>query len=211
MSFVPKKSSSVYALVIANIVPLFGIIFFGWDATMVLYLYWAENIVVGFYTVLRIVAVRASLGKKLVTIPFFIFHFGFFTFGHGVFVFVLSRIASGERTMPANPTDAIISMIQLIGFALFPIFISHGISFWKNYIGNNEYTRDNIDSIMSRPYSRIVVTHITLIIGGGAVIASSQTPFGESLAAKLVLPTLLIVLKTAMDVTRHIKSHSRKV
>jgi hypothetical protein len=38
----------VLALLAANAIPLFGVVFLGWDAFHIVLLYWAENIVIGF-------------------------------------------------------------------------------------------------------------------------------------------------------------------
>jgi len=45
---------SLIALLIANIIPLFGVLFLEWDAFSIVLLYWAENLVIGFYNVLKI-------------------------------------------------------------------------------------------------------------------------------------------------------------
>ena len=79
----------VASLLIANAMPVWGVLFVGWDAFYIVLLYWTENIVVGFYNVLKIVFAGVSqpaahLGK-LFLIPFFIVHYGGFTAVHGFF------------------------------------------------------------------------------------------------------------------------------
>ncbi|NQT02211.1 MAG: hypothetical protein HQ580_09320 [Planctomycetes bacterium] len=79
----------VIALLAANAIPLFGVLFLDWDAFFIVLLYWSENLVIGFYTILKIVFSAVShpavhLGK-LILIPFFIIHYGGFTAGHGLF------------------------------------------------------------------------------------------------------------------------------
>ena len=46
---------STASLIGANLIPLVGVLFFGWDAATILVLYWAENLIVGFYSILRTV------------------------------------------------------------------------------------------------------------------------------------------------------------
>ena len=58
----------------ANLVPFWGVLFGGWEAFHVVLLYWSENIVVGFYNVLKMVFAKVDephqhLGK-LFLIPF---------------------------------------------------------------------------------------------------------------------------------------------
>ena len=50
-------------LIAANLVPLVGVIFWDWDAFVLLMLYWLETAVIAFWTVVRIATLpRASLG-----------------------------------------------------------------------------------------------------------------------------------------------------
>src|SRR5204863_10015123 len=46
-------SPSGLALIGANLVPLAGVLFFGWDLSSVMVLFWAESGVIGFYTALK--------------------------------------------------------------------------------------------------------------------------------------------------------------
>jgi hypothetical protein len=44
---------SVWALIAANLVPLGGVLFAGWSAFEVVFLYWLENLIIGFSTSAR--------------------------------------------------------------------------------------------------------------------------------------------------------------
>lgn len=48
-----RRGISLLALVLANLVPLYGVVFHGWSIFFVMLVYWMENVVVGFYNVLR--------------------------------------------------------------------------------------------------------------------------------------------------------------
>ncbi|MHC4434296.1 MAG: DUF6498-containing protein, partial [Planctomycetota bacterium] len=54
------SNTSLLALAAANVIPLFGAIFWGWDAGNIVLLYWAENLAVGFYNVLKIAFAKVS-------------------------------------------------------------------------------------------------------------------------------------------------------
>ena len=86
------SNTPLLTLAVANAVPLFGAIFWGWQAANIVLLYWAENLAVGFYNVLKIafakVPHRSGHLVKLFLIPFFTVHYGGFTAVHGVFVLV---------------------------------------------------------------------------------------------------------------------------
>src|SRR6185503_10154265 len=74
----------------ANMVPLFGVLALDWTVFSILLLYWCENVVVGVFNVLRLIFVQPRnpvvwVGKGFL-IPFFMVHYGGFTFVHGMFV-----------------------------------------------------------------------------------------------------------------------------
>jgi hypothetical protein len=54
---------SAWALVLANIAPLFGVIVLGWEAFDVVALYWAENVIIGAVNVLKIITCNPDLER----------------------------------------------------------------------------------------------------------------------------------------------------
>ena len=48
------NSASVLALLLANLVPLVGVLGFGWDLGAIMVLFWAESGIIGFYSILRL-------------------------------------------------------------------------------------------------------------------------------------------------------------
>jgi hypothetical protein len=84
------KSPSVIVLVLANLIPLGGVLFFGWQVFPIMFLFWLENVVVGAFNVVKMILARgpgSHVGVKLFLVPFFTVHYGIFTLVHGVFVF----------------------------------------------------------------------------------------------------------------------------
>ncbi|MGI9247995.1 MAG: DUF6498-containing protein, partial [Woeseiaceae bacterium] len=53
------RPSSI-ALVLANLVPLAGVLLFDWQVFDVLMLYWAENVIIGVINVLRMGVCRGG-------------------------------------------------------------------------------------------------------------------------------------------------------
>jgi hypothetical protein len=50
-----KYQASAFVLIAANVLPLIGVVFFGWDAFAIISLYWVENVVIGAINVLKMV------------------------------------------------------------------------------------------------------------------------------------------------------------
>jgi hypothetical protein len=193
-------SLSVLALLAANLIPLFGVLFWGWSLSAVMVLYWSENVVIGVFNVLKMALAQGEvkdsgmrLNNQQVTaahrvplIVFFMVHFGMFTLGHGVFVFILFG-----KDLPA---------FSILLPAFLSLIISHGISFGVNFIQKGEYHRVSFPSLFLQPYKRIVIMHLTIILGAWAS-AAWQLP-----EASLFI---LIGLKVIVDLFSHKKEHKK--
>ena len=193
---------SVWALIIANLYPVIGVIYFNWQTHPLLLFFWTENLVIGFYTVLKMLVAsggNAKPGAKLLMVPFFCFHYGIFTLVHGIFVVALFGGILIDDTVTASTL-----MQQILDYQLFwgvlILLVSHGISFFKNYIRNNEYQQAELTKLMFQPYGRVVILHITIIIG-----AFLSAFLGSPVIALLVL----IILKVSIDIITHLIEHRK--
>jgi hypothetical protein len=127
--------------------------------------------------------------------PFFLVHYGLFTFVHGTFV--LSLLAPpGEGSFDVafalllSPDGLLWAMLALVG--------SHALSFAVNFIGAGEWRAIEAKALMTQPYARVVVLHLVILFGGAASLA-----LGEPVAALV----LLVVLKIGADIIAHRREH----
>jgi len=199
---------AVVALVVANLIPLIGVLFFGWSVWNILVIYWLENGIVGLINVLKMAVATgdevtpgvtfmvngrpATSATKMGLIPFFIVHYGIFWFVHGIFVLTLpaffSLMSDDGMTLDIGP----------VVFAALGLAISHGLSFWWNFLHGGEYRRTTAAALMFAPYKRLVALHITIIFGAFAVMFT-----GAPAAAVAVL----VAIKTAIDLGLHLAEH----
>jgi hypothetical protein len=193
----PLSSESAIALVIANLIPLVGVLLLGWDLGDIMVLYWVESGVIAFYTVLKI----AIVGRlaALVAAPFFVGHFGGFMAGHFLLIYALFIRCSRGGWAPGAGAE-LAAIFAPIWTSIAALFISHGVSFFANFIQDREHEGATVSGLMTAPYNRIMVMHATLIFGGSIVllIGMPTCPLG-----------ILLALKTAVDLHAHRKEHGR--
>jgi Family of unknown function (DUF6498) len=168
-------------------------------------------------------AVAGRLGLAL----FFAVHYGIFWLGHGFFVLFalpqfglmrssspgpcfdglsggsLSPPAPGFPPFPGSGVECAASpfgevLWGSVGLAALALFLSHGASFLFNFVGRGEYRTTSPARQMGAVYGRVVVLHLTIIFGA-MVVAFLGSPLGALL--------VLIVLKTAFDLTLHLREH----
>ncbi|WOJ97927.1 DUF6498-containing protein [Congregibacter brevis] len=207
-----RRQLSLALLVAVNILPLLGVIFFDWDVGALIILYWSENLVLGAYNILKM----ATVGGLSAVFPsmFFSIHYGGFCAEHGFFI--LSLLFDAPASFGDDPPwPLFLVFLQLLFdvieqvFALAPrewiiafigLFISHGYSYVSNFLIAGERESSTVSSLMSAPYKRIIILHITVIAGGFAIMSLDQPLF---------LLIVLVAVKTAVDIGLHLREHQR--
>ncbi len=218
---VGSSYGAVAALIVANAIPLFGVLFLGWNVWTILTIYWLENGVVGFFNVLKMAHAEGPLpagsgrgrdrqrpaDRRLRQVgPDPVLHRP------------LRALLARPRHLHPDPADVrgvrrwrvrfdgtpsdggagIASDPGAVALVLLGLFISHGISYRLNYIGRGEYLRTSVIKQMAAPYGRLVILHVTIILGGMAIALT-----GAPAAAVFVL----VLLKTALDLGFHLAEH----
>jgi hypothetical protein len=185
-------------------VPIYGIVLFQWQVFPILFLFWFENVIIGVFNVFKMLMVAprdsATWAKKAALIPFFCFHYGMFTLVHGVFVFVLFGSGLSFGGVPDSTVVTKSIFDYHVEWAILGLLLSHGMSFFFNYVRKREYEQYTLDQLMQQPYGRVVLLHMT-IIGGGFLLSIWNSP-----AAGLFL---LLFIKIFMDVRSHLSQHPK--
>ena len=196
---------SAILLILVNLLPVYGVIFLNWNPFDVILLYWTENIVIGMFNFFRMLFAQGKSASLMVSsnlgvgMPggflmnlglgiFFLFHYGMFTLVHGVFVGVL---VFPKTTFFLNGD------FSGIGIFMLALTISHGFSFLYNYIWKKEYLERNVQQQMMAPYGRIIVIHMTIILGA---------------FVSMFLPSytiiVFVIIKIIVDLGAHMKAHT---
>lgn len=197
-------------LIVANLVPVVGVVAFEWDLHSLLVGYWLESGVVGAASVAKIrhaagtddpedlpelelngTSLSDLVGRSNRRIAwFFVGHYGSFWLGHGVFVWLLPR--KSPRLDIAAP--------DVVAMALLGLVLYHAVSYRVNYLGRGEYRHTGPVTLMVEPYRRVIVLHLTVLFGGAAL-----SVLGVPVGALAVL----VLAKTALDLWSHRREHDR--
>jgi len=81
---------------------------------------------------------------------------------------------------------------------LIALVVSHGVSFYTNYLRNKRYLTSSAQDSFMRPYPRMILLHVC-IIGGGFLIASRGT--------NVPMLAALVIGKTLIDLGLHQRSN----
>lgn len=178
-------------LIVFNLVPVAGVVQFGWNLNTLLLMYWAENAVIGLYTVARMInaSKHSELGKsRSYQVLFFLAHYSTFCVLHVVVLVSVFQMA-GSRSQGA----AWLSFVVVLLYA-----VQHGVSYRKIWVGQEEYKRLSSAETMVLPYVRVAPVFVLTIAGGIAVWY-----MGEPAAALAAFAAL----KIAVDAAAHVAVH----
>ncbi|HEX7037109.1 MAG TPA: DUF6498-containing protein [Pseudomonadales bacterium] len=205
-----RRRLALAALVGANLLPLVGVLLWGWDVGALVVLYWSENLIIGAYTLVKML-VASPLGGLFGGV-FFLIHYGGFCAVHGMLVLMLAveqqpHVLEGERwpsflVFVQLLIDVVRQVLSIAPSEWLVVFgalaVSHGLSLALNYFAGGEYRGETVKSLMMAPYKRILILHFAIILGGIGVGA---------LGSPLPLLVLLVSLKLVVDVWLHRREH----
>ena len=123
---------STLILLAANLIPLLGVLFWGWDLFILMMLYWLETAIIGFWHILRMAILLRWLSILLV--PFFVVHFGMFMGVHFVFLRAFFGKAWSGQIHGASDFIRVILVPTGLWIPALALFISHGFSFYMNFL-----------------------------------------------------------------------------
>jgi len=188
----PSKFGAVVLALLINVVPLVGVLYFHWSAINVLVLYWFENLLIGFCTLIRLFAHRAwtrkrgywrhsnRLGIQVNDKPaemgligeYAIATFGF-TLAHGVFVGAIALIV--HQNYPDQAMWQLSWQQVLRGALAIAVFLGIELVVDLTRIRGASFAalRDYAQARMGR----VIVLHLAIIFGMFAM-AMSHSPMG---------------------------------
>lgn len=161
---------------LANLLPLYGVWFWNWDAKQIFLVYCMESVIIGIMTIGRMTLTglfghtssqsttnRSSSWAGLIL--FFIVHYGFFlAIQMGIFFGVSNMIPKARG--PFETIQAIPSVMTLQSWMmLLALWAAYMMDLVMNFIIPKKFHETNIYMEMFRPYPRVVVQQFVVIIG----------------------------------------------
>ena len=200
-----RRRISGLTLILVNLIPLWGVYALGWSVYSLLLVYWLESFVVGAYYLIKLFRLpRGTWRGYLASTAFFLFTFGMPWLVHGLAIQMFFNPDRGPYNS-VMPWDLLsFNFYSSLGpshrLAIFSLGVSHGLSFWLHFLGNKEYLYLDATALIKQPFARVLVLHLSVLIGGFAVM-------------ELKMPSLallvLVLAKIILDLRAHLNAHRR--
>lgn len=198
-------------IIVHNMMPVIGVLFFGFDAANIVFIYITETVIIGLLNVPKILLAQknpndtsasappGSIAGRIFIVCFFLVHYNMFNFGQITLLLpMMSTSADGIEGFIRYLAEN-----EFMHYAVLSIVITHGVSLWFDYILPKVYREASPVLMMFIPYPRIFVQQFVAIFGSFLLLA-----FG----APVLMLILLQVLKIAVEIFTHqvIKNASNK-
>lgn len=222
-----SSSFAIVSLIAANLFPAIWAIAGTARVENLLFLYWLETWIIGFYTILKIHKASAAITEEernlmkkqlfgriffqnpqsiltlfVVQYSILVLFYGAVLFGFLIPLFLAKGTSYTDRVFAALPTvQASASFIIL----LFSFFVSHGISHVFNYLGKREFEISSPARQMFQPYDRIIAMHSFVVLG--AVVFTTIRNLGIVPETARFTSIATLFIKLLADLAGHIKEH----
>jgi len=207
---------STKLLVLSNLIIIFFAILEGWNLSNVLWIYWSQSVIIGYFNYKRILklenfttenfkmngqSVNPTESTKKQVANFFLMHYGFFHFGYFMFLNISHSFSFGENDTGFSFFIAMLAFIASIATFYFNHKASHELNYQEDIKGGV-----NIGTLMFMPYARIIPMHLIIVSGGVFVV--SGTIDGVSISSSIITLIFFLFLKTIADVIMHKIEHN---
>jgi hypothetical protein len=185
------------ALVAGNVLAVAIAAFYPPITMSIMFLYWAECVVVGAFNVAKMQYVPGhDRADRIGVAVLFLVHYGGLTFMCFGVLHQLARFELRQRGMPQFDFGA-----YYAGFIWVVLILAagHAVSFVRNFLGRREYESRSLDQQMWRPYRRVVLM-IGIVFAACCLVIVTQLPTAAAL--------LFVPFKLWADLRAHFREHS---
>ena len=207
------------ALIAANLAVAAITLFRGWGFYEVMLVYWCEAMIIGAFTVARMIVVGLAgepFGKwvdvgsvptrlfvLVVVLGFFALKFGGFALGTGMLVAAVPAfLAHAHDGGMREIWHGLRAVAGGVAIAFVVLFISHGVSFVMNFLLRREYENTNLIVLMFWPYVRMSL--VGAVLAAGLLVAA----FIPALDTSATFGAVIVAVKTAADLLMHQIEHA---
>ncbi|MHB8651747.1 MAG: DUF6498-containing protein [Minisyncoccota bacterium] len=189
-----------FSLVVSNLIVIAMAVAQQWNLVTVLWVYWVQSVIIGVITVGKVLLLKDFStegfmmgGKKVDPTPatkrqaalLFLIFYGFF---HALYAVFISKFSGDILMIKANWSE--------VGMSALYFLTHHAFSFF--YHSRERESTPNIGRVITFPFLRILPMHITIVVGGGILIATH---------ASLAVLVLFLLIKTGADLVMHTLEH----
>ena len=206
-------------LVLSNLLLGVGVLAFGWNIHHLLFAYWLEIIIIGLFNLAKIFVVclfgspwgdRVGSDNRLgdllmsfIALIFFATKFGGVIIATFFLLLILPSAFVEPEVAKASGFiwKSLREMLSGVGYYVPVLLLSHGISFFVNFIGRKEFKKNTVFWLIVYPYVRCLA--MMLVVIPSLLVAKTYPVFGVTSTFAIAL----VAMKLVGDLFTHLRIH----
>jgi len=220
-----SQRPSLLFIFLLNLVPIWGVIHWGWTPFYVFYLFWLETLVVAFFNSFKIMLCRGDeydvklhdsnhryagihinhwshIGKA---IRYFIIRLFIFFFYLIFIVVFIGFFASGQKSgRGTHVLEVMLFRHQAFNYTLLAFVMNQVLQFVFDFYANGNYKRTHPSDFASIFDGRQLVVHVAVVLGG--VIGAQDQIFDVKLDkgyVSIIIVSIFCIAKSIYEVVKY--------
>lgn len=226
-----NQRPSAFFILLLNLVPIWGVLHWGWTPFYVFYLFWLETLIVSIFNAVKIVGCRGDeyeqklhfsnhkfaslhvnylshIGKACRYLLVRIFIFFFYLLFIVVFIGFFANKQVGGRSL--DIMQVILFRHEAFNYTLLAFAINQLMQFIFDFYANGNYKRTHASDFASIFDGRQLVIHVAVVLAG--IIGAQGKIFNTKLEpsyVNIVMVTIFCIVKSIYEVFKF--SQEKKV
>ena len=215
---------SILYIIALNLLPVWGVLYWGWTPFFVFYLFWMETLIVAFFNAVKIIGCRgveyeeklhnsshkysglhvnyaSHIGKAIRYLLIRIFIFCFYL----VFIVVFIGLIASNKNEGMSIFKVMWFRSLSFNLALLAFILNQLIQLILDFYQNGDYKRTHPSDFASIFDGRQLVVHIAVVLGG--LLAARKQVFNTSLdhgSISIIIVSIFCIAKSVYEVFKFI-------
>jgi hypothetical protein len=201
-SFLQKINFSAF---FSNSIFIVGLLFLDWSTVLIIFGYWIDEVIGFIFLIVKYIILKVSRKKEKISAAGIIFAYGFFMFGHLVFILIFLGIFSARDPHAQLLFENLFYFILGRFYALEPEFLQSLLlivpvalfaacfSLFKDFLAKKKYMGLDLAVFEKKAFTPIIMPHFIIVLGGFLIVMlKGHAKFALILiAAKLITEFLI--------------------
>ena len=190
-----ELENNLFTLVFTNLIVIIWAIYSKWDLTILLFYYFAEIVLIGLWTIIKLIISNNENGTnpkhKVFWVFLFIIQYSVFSW---FYLYLITNFAGFKLEVLNGKWDSFILSTLILIFSQ--------ISSLRRFIKRNKYSKkDSLIRIFLSPYRKKLLAYISLIIVMWFFSSvQSETSLSASNYEIMMEITLLVIIKSSLEI-----------
>lgn len=205
-------------VLVMNLFPLAGVLFFNWSFFAIIYIYWWETVIMSIFNLLKMAKAAAiaqpdpnmtinglpQTFEQVNNVAFMRKNYAgvriFTLFIYFVFICVFIGMYQGSQPGQPGPIEIVFLMEDFMRISLAVIFLYYLIEYLI-FRMSGEWQETSVAELAVPFDGRSIVMHVVIVLGAVSTMFLGEKLFGsEEAAAPVIFTSFFVLVKTGVDV-----------